>query len=99
MFDQAFESLGQDILSDARRLSRFASSRGVLSDDLSTAIVRLSAVMRASGSPEGAQEEERARQAVLLASSKTLATLGMSDINQINRYYSRSFFVPSFWLD
>lgn len=77
----------QDSLENARRLSRFAASRGLLVEDLSKAIGEVSAAADAADP----QQKERAEQGLLLASSATLTKLGMSSVDQIRRYHSKTY--------
>lgn len=76
-----------DTLEDARRLSRFAASRGMLNEELSKAIKEVSEAPTASSQ----KERESAEQNLLLASSSMLAELGISNIDQIRRYYTKTY--------
>lgn len=78
-----------DTLEDARRLSRFAASRGMLNEELSKAIKEVSEATAASSQ----QERESTEQNLLLASSSMLAKLGVSNIDQIRRYYTKRYSV------
>jgi hypothetical protein len=85
----------RDILDDARLLSRFAASRGLLTDELSKAVTRASSVLGTSQLQGTSDQREQVEEGLLLAISSSVRKLGLSNVEQIRKYYSTEYSLVS----